>query len=106
MNLVPHTTTAPSFEKAMEHRKLYSAAGKDKNIKHAWQFKTEMFKKYGSGVYLYFSLIEMLFYTFLIISFVSIPIFLSNFKGNGLNMFGPNSLAKSVMRVSLGNQRQ
>lgn len=48
----------------------------------------------------------MLFYTFLIISFVSIPIFLSNFKGNGLNMFGPNSLAKAVMRLSLGNQRQ
>lgn len=92
----------------MEHRRLYSTVGRNNNkanIKDAFTFKTEVFKKYGSGVYLYFNMIEMLFYTFLIISLNSLPVLLSNFKGNGLNVYGENSIAKALMRFSLGNQR-
>lgn len=108
INLMPQTTTAPSFEKALEHRRLYSASGRNKNKKakftDAFTFKSDSFKKYGLGVFLYFNLIEMLFYTFFIITLNSLPVFLSNYKGNGLNMYGDHSLAKSLMRFSLGNQ--
>lgn len=108
VNLVPHSTEAPCFEKALNHKRLYSAAGRtnnEKRICNAFSLDTESFKKDGSGVYLYFSLIKILLITFAIISFNSIPIFLSNFKGNGLMIYGDSSLAKSIMKVSLGNQR-
>lgn len=60
LNLMPHTSTQPSFEKAMQHRKQYSAIERNQNnskIKNAFTFNTDGFKKYGSGVYLYFNLI-------------------------------------------------
>jgi hypothetical protein len=47
----------------------------------------------------------MLLLTFIVIGINSVPIVLSNFKGDGLKIYGENSIAKSVMRVSLGNQR-
>ena len=73
--------------------------------KVAWKFDTENFKNYGTGVYLYFRLIELLFYTFLIIGIVSLPALLSNYKGEGLSMYGQESPIKSLMKLSLGNQR-
>ena len=88
---MPHTSTQPSFEKAMEHRRQYSAIGRNQSnskIKNAFTFNTDGFKKYGSGVYLYFNLIEMLFFTFLILAINSLPIFISNYKGNGLKLYG------------------
>lgn len=60
INLMPHTSAVPSFEKALEHRRLYSAAGRNQKkakIKDAFTFKSDSFKKYGLGVFLYFNLI-------------------------------------------------
>jgi hypothetical protein len=108
LNLLPNPTSAPCFQKAQEHRQLYSAAGgpkTDTTLKSAVFLQTQIFKKHGSGVYLFFSLIRMLLLTFLIISITSLPALLSNFKGDGLKMFATNSIAKSLMRISLGNQR-
>lgn len=108
VNLIPHSTEPPSFEKAVENQKLYSAAGrnnKGRKISEAFTLNIDGFKKEGSGVYLYFSLIKMLLITFLFISFMSLPIFLSNYKGNGLAIYGENSLTKAIMKLSLGNQR-
>ena len=91
INLMPEAGTNPSYERALEHRRLNSTAGENNNhinIKDAFMLNSSIFKTYGSGVYLYFHLIEILIYTFVLISFNSLPVFLSNFKGNGLNMYG------------------
>ena len=56
-------------------------------------------------MYLYFRLLELLFYTFLIISFFSLPALLSNYKGDGLGIYGQESPIKSIMKLSLGNQK-
>ena len=71
----------------------------------AWKFDTEAFKNYGTGVYLYFRLLEMLFYTFLLMSVLSLPALLCIYKGDGLSNLGEDSSIKSLMKLSLGNQR-
>jgi hypothetical protein len=109
LNLLPHLTSTPCFEKAQLHREQYSAGGGpkgDRDLNSAMFFKTQAFKKYGSGVYLFFSLIRMLLLTFLVMSFAALPALLSDLKGDGLRVYASNSVAKSLMQASLGNQRQ
>ena len=73
--------------------------------KKTFSFNLHEYKQYGPGVYLYFSLLQMLFFTFLILTLNSVPALISNFKGNGLEMYGDESFAKKLMKFSLGNQR-
>ena len=84
-------TDHPSWERALQYRDLHSAAGTERDhgkIRKSFSFGVDSFRKYGSGVFLYFSLLQMLTLTFLILSLNSLPIILSNAKGNGLDMYG------------------
>ena len=80
---------------------------KDNNseAKKTFSFNLAKYRQYGPAVFLYFNLLQMLFFVFLILSINSVPTIISNLKGNGLEIYGDDSFAKSLMKLSLANQR-
>lgn len=88
--MIPPHIERPDWERALAYRKLYSTTGTERSMQPRIGVKldTNAFKPYGAGVYLYFKLLEMLFYAFLLISLASLPTLLCNYKGGGLDMYG------------------